>query len=237
MQRARRLDDFAQHAVDPEADRRARFERLEVNVRRALAQCLEQDRVDRTDDRRRGCAARIGCRQQVFRWRKLLQQRRQIGLAREIGRDARRRSSGRPSPTSRAPTGCMRARAARQSDRRPPARRGSAAPGCAALRRVRRPTRWAACTRSPRRLRRRPGSTPCACANAYGICDGVRECGPGSRAAALAGPSVMRLISSERRVDRPANATAGPTPAASGTVVSGQYIRSSGAVFFCSPIT
>ena len=79
MQRARRLDDVAQDAIDAKADDRARFIRLEVKIGRALAQRLQQQRVDHADDRRlRACV------KQIFRRRQVLQQSREIALVRGV---------------------------------------------------------------------------------------------------------------------------------------------------------
>jgi hypothetical protein len=90
VQRARRLDHVAQHAVDAEAHDGARFIRLEVQVGRTLAQRLQQERVDHTDHRRlRGAV------EQVLGDRHVLHQAREIGLAGQVvgerGRCRRRR--------------------------------------------------------------------------------------------------------------------------------------------------
>ena len=79
MQRPRRLDDVVQHAVDAKAHHRASFIRLEMEVGRALAQRLQQQRVDHSNHRRLRTAV-----EQIFRWRQVLHQPREIGLAREI---------------------------------------------------------------------------------------------------------------------------------------------------------
>ena len=52
VQRARRLEHVAQRPVDAQAHERAAFERLDVHIRRALAQRLSEQRVDEADDRR-----------------------------------------------------------------------------------------------------------------------------------------------------------------------------------------
>ena len=81
VQRARRLDDVAQHAVDAEAHDRARLVRLEVQVGRALAQRLQQQRVDHPDHRRLRAAV-----EQVLARRQVLHQAREIGF---VARDPR----------------------------------------------------------------------------------------------------------------------------------------------------
>ena len=86
VQRARRLDDVAQHAVDAEAHDRARFVRFEVQVRRALAQRLQQQGVDHPDHRRVGRGA-----EQILGLRNILQQPREIGVARQVARKLRDR--------------------------------------------------------------------------------------------------------------------------------------------------
>ncbi len=70
--------DVAQHAVDAKAHDRARFVRLEVQVGRALAQRLQQQRVDHPDHRRLRAAV-----EQVLARRHVLHQPREIGLVRE----------------------------------------------------------------------------------------------------------------------------------------------------------
>ena len=77
VQRARRLDDVAQHAVDAKAHDRARLVRLEVQVGRALAQRLQQQRVDHADHRRLRAAV-----EQILGRRQVLHQPREIGLVR-----------------------------------------------------------------------------------------------------------------------------------------------------------
>ena len=84
VQRARRLDHVVQHAVDAEAHDRAPFVGLEVEIGRALAQRLQQQRVDHPDHRRLRAAV-----EQVLRRRQVLHQPREIGLAREVLRQLR----------------------------------------------------------------------------------------------------------------------------------------------------
>ena len=79
VQGARRFDDVAQHAVDPKAHHGARFVRLEVQIGRALAQRLQQQRIDHPDDRRlRSAVEQVFCRRQV------LQQACQIAFIRRV---------------------------------------------------------------------------------------------------------------------------------------------------------
>ena len=89
-------------AVDAEAHDRARLVRLEVQVRRALAQRLQQQRVDHADHRRLRRAV-----EQVLARRHVLHQPREIGLA----------SPGRrpTSPPRSARPGCRRARVRRRT--------------------------------------------------------------------------------------------------------------------------
>ena len=109
VQRARRLDHVAQHAVDAEAHDRARLVRLEVHVGGALAQRLQQQRVDHPDHRRLRAAV-----EQVLGRRQVLHQPREVGLAREILAHLRARRRRR----------CRRARArSRSAPRRPRASR------------------------------------------------------------------------------------------------------------------
>ncbi len=79
VQRPRRLQHVAQHTVDPEAHDRAPLVGLEVDVGRALAQRLQQQRVDHPDHRRLGAAV-----QQIVGRRQILQQAREVGIARQI---------------------------------------------------------------------------------------------------------------------------------------------------------
>ena len=79
VQRARRLDHVVQHAIDPEAHHRAPLVGLEMQVRRLLAQGLQQQRVDHPDHRRVG-----GRTEQILRLRNVLQQPGQIGVAGQI---------------------------------------------------------------------------------------------------------------------------------------------------------
>ena len=83
VQRARRLDDVAQHAVDAEAHDRAVFVGLEVKVGRALAQRLQQQRVDHPDHG--GLRAAV---EQVLGRREVLHQPREVGFAVEVARNA-----------------------------------------------------------------------------------------------------------------------------------------------------
>ena len=79
MQRTRRLDDVAQHAVDAKAHDRTRFVRLEMQVGRALLQRLQQQRVDHPDHRRLRIVG-----EQVGGDRHLLHQPREVAFAREL---------------------------------------------------------------------------------------------------------------------------------------------------------
>ena len=80
--------DVAQHAVDAKAHDRARLVGLDVDVGRALAQRLRQQRVDHADDRRVVAAS-----SRSSTARQVLHQPREIDLAREIVRRAARRSA------------------------------------------------------------------------------------------------------------------------------------------------
>ena len=91
VQRARRLEHVAQHAVDAEAHDRARFVGLEVQVGGALAQRLQQQRVDHPDHRR----LRLAAVEQVLRARQLLHQPREVAVAREV-LDHERRAGAAP---------------------------------------------------------------------------------------------------------------------------------------------
>ena len=79
MQRAWRLDDVAQHAVDAKAYDRTPLVGFEVDVGRLLAQRLQQERVDHPDHRRVGSRA-----EKILRLRDVLQEPREIGVARKI---------------------------------------------------------------------------------------------------------------------------------------------------------
>ena len=79
MQRARRLDDVAQHTVDTEAHDRAYFVGFEVDVGRALAQRLQQERVDHPDHRSIGRRS-----EQILCLGDVLQQSREVRVARQI---------------------------------------------------------------------------------------------------------------------------------------------------------
>src|SRR5690606_2527589 len=52
LDRQRRLGDLAQHAIDPETDLVILFERLEMQVRRAHADRVDQDLLQEAYDRR-----------------------------------------------------------------------------------------------------------------------------------------------------------------------------------------
>ncbi len=86
VQRARRLDDVAQLAVDAKAHHRTRLVRLEMHVGGALAQRLQEQRVDHADDRRVG-----GRTEQILRLGNVLQQAREIAVARQVLADLRHR--------------------------------------------------------------------------------------------------------------------------------------------------
>ena len=79
MQRARRLDQVAQRAVDAQPHHRARFEGLDVDVRGAVAQRLREQRIDQADDRRIVLAF-----EQILDPGDFLQQPREIQVLREI---------------------------------------------------------------------------------------------------------------------------------------------------------
>ncbi len=87
MQRARRFDQIAQRAVDAQPHHGARLEGLDVDVRRAVAQRLREQRVDQADDRRIVLAL-----QQVLDAGDLLQQARQVQILREVA--GQRRGAG-----------------------------------------------------------------------------------------------------------------------------------------------
>ncbi len=79
VQRARRLDQVAQRAVDAQAHHRARLERLDVDVGGAVAQRLREQRIDQADDRRIVLAF-----EQILDLGNFLQQPRQIQVLRQI---------------------------------------------------------------------------------------------------------------------------------------------------------
>ena len=79
MQRARRLDQVAQRAVDAQPHHRARLERLDVDVGGAVAQRLREQRIDQADERRVVLAF-----EQILDLGDFLQQPRQIEVLREV---------------------------------------------------------------------------------------------------------------------------------------------------------
>ncbi len=87
MQRARRLDDVAQHAVQPEAHDRTRLVRLKVNVGNLFAQSLQKQRVDHPDHRRLRVVV-----EQIFAARHFLEQLRKVGVARQFVVQCQRRT-------------------------------------------------------------------------------------------------------------------------------------------------
>ncbi len=97
MQRARRLDQVAQRAVDAQPHQRARLEGLDVDVGSAFAQRLREQRVDQADDRRAVLAF-----EQVLDLRDLLQEARQVDFLRQVagqrGDPGRRRARLRRQP-------------------------------------------------------------------------------------------------------------------------------------------
>jgi hypothetical protein len=84
MQRARRLDQVEQSAVDAQPHHRARFERLDVDVRGAAAQRLGEQCIDQADDRRAILAV-----EQVLDLGNFLQQPRQVHVLREVAGQCR----------------------------------------------------------------------------------------------------------------------------------------------------
>ncbi len=79
VQRARRLDQVAQRAVDAQPHHRARLERLDVDVGGAVAQRLREQGVDQSDQRRVVLAL-----EQILDPGDVLQQPGQIEVLREV---------------------------------------------------------------------------------------------------------------------------------------------------------